>query len=107
MTITYKDKKIEKLCTSHAVASKELGNPKLAVALATLISDLREYKHILDFHTVARLQKYRAHELVGKMRGITSMRIDYSYRLLLTVEVVNIGENEDEIIVLEVSNHYE
>jgi len=103
MIIKYANKKVEKICINHNEAAKELGNKNIARALAMLMLDLRNVQNFADFYTKPILKHYRAHELVGDKKGVTSLSINYAYRL---TGVVTIQVEEDEILVLEVSKHY-
>ena len=103
MIIKYANKKVEKICVSYGEAVKELGNKTVAKALAMLMLDLRNIQKFKDFYTKPILKHYRAHELTGDKKGITSLSINYSYRLTSLVEI---QVEEDEITILEVSNHY-
>ena len=103
MIIKYANKKVEKICISHNEAVKELGNRNIAKALEMLMLDLRNVQKFQDFYTKPFLKPYRAHELVGDKKGITSLSINYAYRL---TGIVTIQIKEDEITILEVSKHY-
>lgn len=104
MILDFDNKKIEKICKDSKYALKEFGNNKVVRNLAELIGDLRATKHFEDFYSKPIFKKYRAHELIGDKRGITSLRVDYAYRvtLVVTVEVI-----EDKALILEVNKHYE
>ena len=104
MKIGFANKKIEKICNENKEALKEFGNKKIANNLEALMLNLRATKHIEDFYTKPIFKKYRAHELTGDKKGITSLSVDYSYRMTLTV-VVQVAE--DEITILEVNKHYD
>ena len=62
-------------------------------------------KHMSEFNLPAN-RRYRYHELTGDKRGIKSLSIDHGYRMTLTLEIVGTADNCDEILILEVSNHY-
>ena len=104
MKIGFANKKIERICNENKEALKEFGNKKIANNLAALMLNLRVTKHIEDFYTKPIFKKYRAHELIGDKKGITSLSVDYAYRMtiIVTIQVV-----EDEITILEVNKHYE
>ena len=84
--------------------SRNLVTKKIANNLEILMLNLRATKHIEDFYTKPIFKKYRAHELTGNKKGITSLSVDYSYRMTLTVVVQVV---EDEITILEVNKHYD
>lgn len=90
------------MCNDYNLAKKDF-NVEVANNLALLMTQLKFVDHINIFYTNPVFRKYRVHELSGKKRGVTSFRISYSYRLETIVEV---QVEEDEIIILEVSNHY-
>ena len=104
MKIGFANKKIEKICNENKEALKEFGNKKIVNNLEVLMLNLRATKHIEDFYTKPIFKKYRAHELTGNKKGITSLSVDYSYRMTLTVVVQVV---EDEITILEVNKHYD
>ena len=103
MKIGFANKKVEKLCTKSSDALKEFGNYKIVKNLAELMLDLEYTEHMQDLYVKPMLKRYRVHELTGNKKGLTSLRIDYSYRMTLTVEV---KIQEDEITIMEVSKHY-
>lgn len=105
MVIRYNDKKVERYCTDFSVANKLFGM-KIAKSLAVLMNDLAYVKHLSDFNCNPMLRRYNLHELTGRKHGIKSLRIDYSYRMEVALMVVSVDDNEDEIIILEVSKHY-
>nr|DAP53579.1 MAG TPA: Killer protein TOXINS, BIOFILMS, CELL METABOLISM.25A [Caudoviricetes sp.] len=45
-------------------------------------------------------------KLKGDKAGITSLRVDYQYRMELKIEVTKSENGDDIITILEVSNHY-
>lgn len=104
MIIGFANNKIERICNDIKTALKVFGNKKVVKHLAELMLDLQTTKHIEDFYTNPIFKKYRIHELVGDKKGITSLCVDYSYRMTVTIEVL-IGE--DEITILEVNKHYD
>ncbi len=104
MIIGFADNKIEKICNNSKEALKEFGNKKVVKHLAELMLDLQSTKHIEDFYTKPIFRKYRAHELIGDKKGITSLSVDYAYRMTI---IVTIQVAEDEITILEVNKHYE
>ena len=59
-----------------------------------------------DGVSIARLCTIPIPPTNGDMQGITSLSIDYSYRMTLVVEIVGTQDNCDEICIWEVSNHY-
>ena len=104
MKIKYKDKKIEKLCTDFIQMKKFFSSELLANKMAKLMKDLKYTSHISDFGKLAVFKKYHYHSLIGT--EIKSLRIDYSYRMTLTIEIIGNCEEEDTIQILEVTNHY-
>lgn len=104
MKIGFANKRIEKICNENKEALKEFGNKKIANNLEVLMLNLRATKHIEDFYTKPIFKKYRVHELTGNKKGITSLSVDYSYRMTLIVVVQVV---EDEITILEVNKHYD
>lgn len=104
MIISFSNKKIEKICNNDKEALKELGNPKIVKNLGMLMYNLQVVNHMEDFYTKPMFKKYNAHELTGDKKGITSLRLDYSYRMTVIVEVKIM---EDEITIMEVNKHYD
>ena len=102
MIITFNNKKVSNLCNNYNNALKEIGK-QAAEELAKLMEYLKYVPHIIMFQQLPTLKRYKMHELKGREKGIVSLSITYAYRLTLTVEV---RIEEDEINILEVSNHY-
>lgn len=103
MIIGFANNRIEKICNNSKEAFKEFGNKKVVKHLAELMLDLHATKHIEPFYTNPIFKKYRAHELIGDKKGITSLSVDYAYRMTIIVEIQVV---EDEITILEVNKHY-
>ena len=107
MIIKYRTKETQLICEDIKYASKALGgNKKVVVELATLITRLKHIPHLIYFQQSPALKKYKIHELIGKEKGQISLRLNYSYRLTLMAQKITVGDEDDEILILEVSNHY-
>lgn len=104
MIIEYANKKVEKIC-NDANYAKKLMPPTACNSLQILMVRLASYDKFDYFYKFDVLKKYRAHELQGNKKGITSLSIDYAYRMELTVKIEKIG-NQDMVTILEVSKHY-
>lgn len=104
MKIPFHDKETEKTCTDYKYMNRVL-QPKTAARLRVLMTILDSLPHMSDFGLPA-LQRYRYHELSGDKKGIKSLSIDYAYRMTLTIELLGTNDRCDEIMILEVSNHY-
>lgn len=102
MVIRYRNRKTEKICNDFKYACREF-DKSIAQNLAILMENLKVVDHISVFYSNPIFKKYRVHELNGDKQGITSFSISHSYRMEAIVEVVM---EEDEIEILEVSNHY-
>ncbi len=102
MKIRFNNNEVEKICNQSAYCSKKFP-PKIVQSLQLLMNRLYSYPKFDIFKDPLLKNKYRTHELKGNKRGIYSLSIDHSYRMTLNVYVQEI---EDEIIILEVSNHY-
>lgn len=104
MKISFKTKEVEKLCTDIKVMQRKLPS-NVTRKLQILMTTLENMKHMTEFQLPV-YARYRYHQLSGDMQGITSLSIDYSYRITLVVEIVGTQDNCDEICIWEVSNHY-
>lgn len=104
MIIKFKNHKIERLCHCYEDALKYFGNKKIAKSLMMLMMDLRNLNKFNYFYTSPALKHYRAHELKGDKKKIISLSLDYSFRVTCNVKLLL---DEDEITILEVTNHYD
>lgn len=102
MIITFDNKKVANICNDYRKALKEVGK-QAAEELVNLMGYLRHVPHIAMFRQLPTLKRYKMHELKGREKGIVSLSITYAYRVTLTVEI---KIEEDEVNILEVSNHY-
>lgn len=108
MNIRYRNKSVQEYCEDYRVALRRFGNPQVVRKLAALLYDLRYFNKITDFATVPKLKKYNLHDLVGDKNGYKSLKIDYSYRMEVVVELYadDNASGVDEIVIMEVSKHY-
>ena len=102
MKVRYRSREVERICNDFNYACKEF-DKNTARRLAVLMENINAVDHIDVFYRNPIFKKYRIHELKGDKKGITSLSITRSYRMEMIVTVL-IGE--DEVEILEVSNHY-
>lgn len=106
MEIHYKDNEIEKICNDEKYAQRKYQR-KIVYSLKVLVQKLNLYHNFNDFYTLNFLRdKYMPEKLKGDKAGITSLRVDYQYRMELKIEVTKSENGDDIITILEVSNHY-
>lgn len=101
--IEYKNSKIQKLCTDIKRCTKEYG-PEVARKLFLRMEQLKAFE-CLAFIPVTL--PWRREKLEG-YDDLWSIRIDYSYRLI--IKAVNLNADLRKITIIsieEVSNHYE
>lgn len=102
MKVRYRSKEVEHICNDFNYACREF-DKNTARRLAVLMENINVVDHINVFYKNPIFKKYRIHELKGDKKGITSLSITSSYRMETIVTVLI---EEDEIEILEVSNHY-
>ena len=102
MRIDYANNKIEKICNDENYARRYLP-PKACGNLKTLLVRLAATAHFDAFWKKPWLDKYHTENLKGRKEGIISLRIDYTNRMELIVEI---KKDEDYIKILEVIGHY-
>ena len=117
MKITYKNKKVHRLCTDIVESKKRLG-PDVGLALIKLSILLENAENLKD---ISRFPQYRMHQLKGNRKNQYSITILKSskYRLILypldeDESVLESLDNEMLMLVKcvcikieEVSEHYE
>ena len=85
MKIEYANKQTERLCNDTNYASKKL-QPKVVAALQLLLTRLNSYpkfrKVFFEYDPIRN--KYRT-EYLKNTGGVVSLRLDYSYRVTLTL----------------------
>lgn len=102
MIITYQDNETKKICEDESYA-KKFYPPNVVRQLQLLMYKFAAYPKFEAFQYNGLVIKYRIHELKGKKKGSISFSLDRRRRV--TVKVL-VQEREDEITILEVSNHY-
>ena len=102
MTIEFRDNETEKICVDKDYARKFFV-PNVVERLHFIMLQFAAYAKFEYFRRHPASAKYNIHQLKGKEKGLTSIRLDFKSRLTIKVFV---NETEDKIIVWEVSTHY-
>ena len=102
MIITYHDNETKKICEDESYARK-FYPPNVVAQLQILMYKFAAYPKFEAFQVDWLVSKYRIHELKGKKKGLISFSLDRKRRV--TVKVL-VQVQEDEITIMEVSNHY-
>ncbi len=98
MEITYKYKRMERICSDFSVAKKEYGE-KRAVYIHQRIDQLRSaetVEQIVDGHIG------RCHPLKGNRRGQFAMDVGHPYRLIFE----KIGNEIQIVRILEITDYH-
>lgn len=91
MDISFKSKKLQKICSISKSALKELGQAK-GKKLMQRMSELRAAIALSD---ISRLPPARLHELKDNRKGQFSVDLEHPYRLLFIPNNKPIPEKED------------
>ena len=102
MIITYHDNETRRICEDENYARKYFPL-NVVEQLKNLMYRFAAYPKFEAFQDERLKTKYRIHELKGKKKGLTSFSLDQKRRV--TVKVL-VQVQEDEITIMEVSNHY-
>jgi proteic killer suppression protein len=81
MNISFKTRKLQKICSESAQARKHLG----AKGSRKLQQRMMELKAAVDLSDISRLPPARCHELTGDRAGQLSVDLEHPYRLLFIV----------------------
>lgn len=106
MRIQYRNTKVQSYCESYKDAMREFKNKVVVEKLLMLMEDLRATDHIVDFANIPKLKKYNIHDLHNDKSGEKSLRVTFSHRMEIVVNVYAEDGNTDLITILEVTNHY-
>lgn len=106
MRIQYKNNRVQSYCEEYRAAMREFKNRDVVLKLLMLMTDLRATAHIVDFSKVPKLMKYNIHDLHNDKSGEKSLRVTFSYRMEIIVNVYEEDGKEDLITILGVTNHY-
>ena len=102
MIITYHDNETRRICEYENYARKYFP-PNVVTQLKQLMYRFAAYPKYEAFQVEHLIVKYRIHDLKGNKKGLTSFSLDQKRRV--TVKVL-VQVNEDQITIMEVSNHY-
>ena len=110
MIISYHDNETRRICEEEDYARKYFP-PNVVEQLKQLMYRFASYPKFEAFQVEFLVTKYRIHELKGKKKGkrkrtnngLISFSLDQKRRV--TVKVL-VQVQEDEITIMEVSNHY-
>ena len=86
-------------CYDEAARAIQRWGPDVGRRYVTRIETLARVE---DFRTLYQIQRLRLHPLQGTRRGELSIYLTGRWRLIVTR-----GDNEDSVIIEEVSNHYD
>ena len=110
MELTYKTRKLEKMCEDPKYNSELVKKYGIQVAkkLPQRIAELKAFDCLND---VPVFLPYRRHKLSGDLKDYFAVNIDIQYRLIFRplgnkIVVENLEEIK-EIEIMEVSKHYE
>jgi proteic killer suppression protein len=81
MHITFKTRKLQKICSKKVESRKHLG-AKCGRKLQQRMMELQAARTIAD---ISRLPPARCHELTGNRKGQLSVDLEHPYRLLFIV----------------------
>lgn len=102
MIIEFHDNETEKICVDKSYARKFF-MPNVVERLHRIMFQLASYDKFEMFRCHPGSSRYNIHQLHGKEKDLTSIRLDFKSRMTLKVFV---NETQDKIIIWEVSNHY-
>ncbi len=107
MDIKFKDKLLADLYEGKSTTDKRFkSNKKLVDKYIKTINKLKYASRIEDLY---QLHSLNYEKLVGKLAGLSSVRIDGKYRLIFEESTMLSAESDSPIVVLlleEISNHY-
>lgn len=104
MLVQFKNAYLQKLFEDKPVSGKPRYSSEVVVKFKKTILKLK----FADSLRVIKAQRGLNFEaLKGDLRGYYSVRVDYSYRLILTIDQEGTLEITDIIIIHDLTNHYE
>lgn len=110
MELTYKTKKLQRLCEDPGY-NKELVKKYGVEVAKKLPKRIKELKAFNTLDDVPVFPPYRRHKLSGNMKDLFAVNITFQYRLIFKVKgnnilIENLSKVKD-IVIMEVSKHYE
>ena len=98
MEVTFRTRQLRR-CYEESAGAVQRWGPEVARKFITRIKQLQA---IADFQQAYRLKAMGLHPLKGSRKGELSITLTGRWCLIVTK-----GENEDSVIIEEVSNHYD
>ncbi len=100
MDIGFKDNETRRVCSDEGYARMQYP-PKVVLNIKKLIIQFMAVDSFDKFRYNPMNRKYNIHNMKGTEKYLISLRLDYSYRMTVKLEV-----NNNKIIIWEISNHY-
>lgn len=104
MLVQFKNAYLQKLFEDKPVSGKPRYSSEVVVKFKKTILKLKFADSLREIKAQRGLN-FEA--LKGDLRGYYSVRVDYSYRLILTIDQEGTLEITDIIIIHDLTNHYE
>ena len=98
MEVTFRTRRLRR-CYEKSTEAVQRWGPEVARKFITRVNQLQA---ITDFQQAYNLSAMELHPLKGSRKGKLCITLTGRWRLILTK-----GENEDSVIIEEVSNHYD
>lgn len=104
MNLKFKNSYLEKLFEGKAVARK----PKYSSEIITKFKKtILKLKYADSIREIKNLRGLNFEALKGDLKGYYSVRVDYSYRLILTVDKDETIKITEILTVPDLTNHYQ
>jgi len=104
MQIQFKNSYLEKLFEGKAVS----GKPRYSSdVIAKFKKTILKLKYMDSFSELSRHKGLNFESLKGDLKGYFSVRVDKSYRLILSVDKAGTVEVSEVLTVHELNNHYQ
>ena len=97
MEVTFRTRQLRR-CYEESARAVQRWGPEVA---RKFIARIKQLQAIADFQQAYRLKAMGLHPLKGSRKGELSITLTDRWRLIVT------KENEDSVIIEEVSNHYD
>nr|WP_277612546.1 type II toxin-antitoxin system RelE/ParE family toxin [Veillonella intestinalis] len=98
MDVTYRTKKLEKVCTEGKEAKKTYGEEMSA----KIFQRIKELKHSDNVETLIKFSVGRCHSLKGQLEGHYAMDLIHPYRLVFRKH----EEKLDVVIIISIEDYH-
>ncbi|MBN9383411.1 MAG: type II toxin-antitoxin system RelE/ParE family toxin [Chitinophagaceae bacterium] len=104
MLVQFNNAYLEKIFEGKPISGKPRYSSEVGVKFKKTILKLKYADNLME---IKSLRGLNFEALKGELKGFYSVRVDYSYRLLLTIDKKDVITVAEILIIHDLTNHYQ